>query len=48
MLKGTFAKANWNYELLAQDATRGVHNPSFAFDVLSATVTAVRDGTRAK
>lgn len=41
LLKGTFAKANWNYELVVQDGSRGIHNPSFTFDVLSNTVEAV-------
>jgi len=45
VLKGTFAKANWNYRLLVQDGSRGVHNPRFAFDVLSASVAAVNDRT---
>jgi cytochrome c554/c'-like protein len=37
LLKGTFAKTNWNYQLVAQDGSRGVHNPTFAFAVLSKT-----------
>ncbi|HUL60970.1 MAG TPA: hypothetical protein VLU43_16945 [Anaeromyxobacteraceae bacterium] len=48
VLKGTFAKTNWNQQLLALDGSRGVHNPSFAFDVLSATVVAVYDGALQK
>jgi len=46
-LKGVYAKANWNYELVTQDASRSIHNPSFVFDVLSATQAAVQ-GTGAK
>lgn len=41
VLKGTVAKANWNFALLTQDGSRGVHNPSFAFDVISATASAL-------
>ena len=48
VLRGTFAKANWNYSLLEQDASRGVHNPSYAFDVLSATVAAIRNDSLLK
>ncbi len=48
MLKGVFAKANWNHQLLVQDGSRGVHNPSFAFDVLSATMAAVNDAAPPK
>ncbi|HUJ28018.1 MAG TPA: carboxypeptidase regulatory-like domain-containing protein [Myxococcales bacterium] len=40
-LKGNFAKTNWNYELVTQDGTRGIHNPSFTFAVLSATEEAI-------
>jgi len=45
VLKGTFAKANWNYELVAVDGSRGVHNPSFTFDVLSGTLSALYGGS---
>jgi len=31
------AKANWNYSLVEVDASKGIHNPSFTFDVLDAT-----------
>ncbi|HEX9078449.1 MAG TPA: hypothetical protein VF795_02600, partial [Desulfuromonadaceae bacterium] len=31
------AKALWNYNLLANDSSQGVHNPAFCFDVLTAT-----------
>jgi hypothetical protein len=41
VLKGTLAKSNWNYELVAQDGSRGIHNPTFTFNVLSATETAL-------
>jgi hypothetical protein len=37
---GTFAKAIWNY-LLVNDGSKGIHNPSFVIDVLTATRTAV-------
>jgi hypothetical protein len=33
----TFAKANWNYELVAVDNSGGVHNPSFVQDVIFRT-----------
>ncbi len=32
------AKANWNYELVALDSSKGIHNPTFTMDVLSATI----------
>ena len=32
-----FAKANWNFSLIEQDFSKGVHNPSFAHEVLFAT-----------
>jgi ribosomal protein L31 len=32
------AKANWNYELVSLDSSKGIHNPSFTFDVLDATI----------
>ena len=32
------AKANWNYSLIEQDQSKGVHNPSFAHQVLFATL----------
>ncbi len=32
------AKANWNYSLMSSDASRGIHNPSFSFDVLDSTI----------
>lgn len=44
VLKGVFAKTNWNHELINLDASRGIHNPSFSFDVLSATVAAAAQG----
>jgi hypothetical protein len=34
---GDMSKAIWNYLLVAQDKSLGVHNPSFAMDVLQAT-----------
>lgn len=36
-----FAKANWNYSLIEQDFSKGVHNPSFAHEVLFATTARV-------
>jgi hypothetical protein len=33
-----FAKANWNYSLIEQDFSRGVHNPAFAHEVLFRTI----------
>lgn len=33
----TLAKALWNYNLLNNDSSQGVHNPAFSFDVLTAT-----------
>jgi hypothetical protein len=32
------AKANWNYNLVNLDASKGIHNPSFTFEVLDATI----------
>jgi cytochrome c553 len=32
------AKANWNYQLLSYDQSKGIHNPSFIFGVLDATI----------
>ena len=31
------AKSLWNYNLLNNDSSQGVHNPAFSFDVLTAT-----------
>jgi formate-dependent nitrite reductase cytochrome c552 subunit len=42
VLKGVFAKANWNYSLVTLDGSRAIHNPSFVFEVLSSTEAAVR------
>jgi hypothetical protein len=42
VLKGVYAKANWNYSLVTQDGSRAIHNPSFVFEVLSSTQAAVR------
>jgi hypothetical protein len=41
VLKGVFAKANWNYSLVTLDSSRSIHNPGFVFEVLSATEAAV-------
>ena len=35
------AKAAWNYDLINQDISLGVHNPGFATDVLQASIKAV-------
>ena len=32
------AKANWNYSLVQLDSSKGIHNPSFTFGVLDATI----------
>lgn len=32
------AKALWNMNLLANDSSEGVHNPTFSFDVINATI----------
>jgi hypothetical protein len=32
------AKANWNHELVNLDSSKGIHNPSFIFGVLDATI----------
>jgi hypothetical protein len=32
------AKANWNYSLVSLDSSKGIHNPSFTFAVLDATI----------
>ena len=32
------AKANWNYTLMSNDSAKGIHNPTFCFAVLDATV----------
>jgi hypothetical protein len=42
------AKANWNYSLIEQDFSKGVHNPSFAHDVLFATMQRVNAITTAQ
>ena len=34
---GNMFKANWNYTLISQDGSWGVHNPPFVSAVLSAT-----------
>ena len=36
------AKAGWNYFLLHNDSSEGVHNPSFVSDVLAATLAALK------
>lgn len=37
-LTGTLVKAGWNYYLIHGDGSHGIHNPSFAFQVLNATL----------
>jgi hypothetical protein len=37
-VNGVVAKALWNTVLVQDDASRGVHNPSFEFEVMQATV----------
>ena len=32
------AKANWNYSLVQLDLSKGIHNPTFTFEVLDATI----------
>jgi hypothetical protein len=32
------AKANWNHDLVTLDSSKGVHNPTFTFGVLDATI----------
>jgi hypothetical protein len=44
-LNGRIAKANWNYSLATQDGSRSIHNPTFIFDVLSASQAKVVDGS---
>jgi hypothetical protein len=36
------AKANWNYNLVSLDSSKGIHNPSFTFGVLDATIAKMR------
>jgi hypothetical protein len=43
-----FAKTNWNYELIAQDFSKGVHNPSFVHAVLFNTTQQVNSITTAQ
>ncbi len=43
---GNVYKVNWNYELIAQDASNGVHNPGFVSSVLSATAESIRQPER--
>jgi hypothetical protein len=40
-LTGALAKANWNYELVTQDGSLSVHNPTFVFNVISSTTNAL-------
>ncbi len=43
-----FAKANWNWSLIEQDFSKGVHNPSFAHEVLFASKAVVDQITTAR
>ena len=36
-LSGNMVRACWNYLLIKQDLSKGVHNPSFVSDVLLTT-----------
>jgi len=36
------AKANWNYSLASLDSSKGIHNPTFTFDVLDQTISQVK------
>ncbi len=47
LLNGRVAKANWNYSLVTQDGSRSIHNPTFAFGVLSASQAKVLDSSLA-
>ncbi|HET9552249.1 MAG TPA: carboxypeptidase-like regulatory domain-containing protein [Anaeromyxobacteraceae bacterium] len=42
------AKANWNYSLIHDDFSKGVHNPSFAHDVMFRTTAKVNGITTAQ
>ena len=46
-LTGRLAKANWNYSLVTQDGSMSIHNPTFVFNTLSATMTGLADNTKA-
>jgi hypothetical protein len=35
---GIFAKALWNYLLVEEDRSEGIHNPSYVFDLINATL----------
>ena len=37
-----FIKAGWNYFLLHGDGSEGIHNPDFSFDVINASLRALR------
>lgn len=37
-LSGTLVRAGWNYFLIEGDGSLGIHNPTFAFSVLNATL----------
>jgi hypothetical protein len=43
---GVIAKALWNTVLVQDDASRGIHNPSFEFEVMQATVQHVATFTK--
>jgi len=45
-VNGVVAKALWNTVLVQDDASRGVHNPGFTFDVIDATLAHVGTFTK--
>jgi len=45
-VNGVVAKALWNTVLVQDDASRGVHNPSFTFDVIDASLAHLGTFTR--
>ncbi len=45
-VNGVIAKALWNTVLVQDDASRGVHNPSFTFEVMDATLAHIATFTK--
>ncbi len=37
-MNGSVAKALWNAVLVQDDASKGVHNPSYSFEVMDETL----------
>jgi hypothetical protein len=37
-----FVQAGWNYYLIRNDSSKGIHNPDFAREVLEASITALK------